>query len=260
MNRKFSFMAVVLGTSLLAGCHGGKEKTATSTPAVPTTKTIVILLDKTASVKDQNGVFKTAIRKIVGSMKGGDTLRLAEITGASSADFDFVVRTTLPKDPVYNALTTNMSEYRDAVAKLKEERKKMTDETIAKIDDELAKKPTAMTTDLFGAITTAGLYLSERHNNKYLVILSDMIEEDSNWRFNHVRWTTKLTDKIIKKEKDLGLIANLKNVNVYVVGARGANLSVMQHIRFFWAQYFKLAQANFNPAHYAHALLEWNVK
>ena len=224
----------------------------------PENKTVVVLLDKTASVKDQNGVFKEALKKIVGSLHGGDSFRLAEITGSSEDDFSFVVRSVLPAPTPYNPLTTNKSEYDVANKKAKSDRAAMRKTLLGNLDKELAKRPKAMTTDLFGAINTVGLYLQAHKDRKrILVILSDMIEEDSHWRFQKVKWTPALREKILAHEKGLGLLPDLSGVDVYVVGARGPRISVTQNIRFFWEEYFKDSHAVLPPDHYAHALLSW---
>ena len=242
----------------LAGCQKSKPGTAKSETAVPTEKNIVVLLDKTASVKDQKGVFSSAVKKIIGSLGPGDRFRLAEITGSSAADFDFVLKSRIPKNPSYNVLETNEAEYRDTVNKLDKKRKLIRQKLLEQTKSELAKKPSAMQTDLFGAIYTASLYLSDKKGKKILVVLSDMIEENDHWRFNKVKWTPTLEQKILSREEKLGLVPNMHGIEVYVVGARGNSLEVMQNIRHFWEAYFKKAGATFTEDHYAHTLLDWS--
>jgi len=242
----------------LAGCQKSKPGTAKSETAVPTEKNIVVLLDKTASVKDQKGVFSSAVKKIIGSLEPGDRFRLAEITGSSAADFDFVLKTRIPKNPPYNVLETNEAEYKDTVNKLDQKRKLIRQKLLEQTKSELAKRPSAMQTDLFGAIYTASLYLSDKKGKKILVVLSDMIEENDHWRFNKVKWTPTLEQKILSREEKLGLVPNMHGIEVYVVGARGNSLEVMQNIRHFWEAYFKKAGATFTEDHYAHTLLDWS--
>lgn len=242
----------------LAGCQKSKPGTAKSETAVPTEKNIVVLLDKTASVKDQKGVFSSAVKKIIGSLEPGDRFRLAEITGSSAADFDFVLKTRIPKNPPYNVLETNEAEYKDTVNKLDQKRKLIRQKLLKQTKSELAKRPSAMQTDLFGAIYTASLYLSDKKGKKILVVLSDMIEENDHWRFNKVKWTPTLEQKILSREEKLGLVPNMHGIEVYVVGARGNSLEVMQNIRHFWEAYFKKAGATFTEDHYAHTLLDWS--
>ena len=242
----------------LAGCQKSKPGTAKSETAVPTEKNIVVLLDKTASVKDQKGVFSSAVKKIIGSLEPGDRFRLAEITGSSAADFDFVLKTRIPKNPPYNVLETNEAEYKDTVNKLDKKRKLIRQKLLEQTKSELAKRPSAMQTDLFGAIYTASLYLSDKKGKKILVVLSDMIEENDHWRFNKVKWTQTLEQKILSREEKLGLVPNMHGIEVYVIGARGNSLEVMQNIRHFWEAYFKKAGATFTEDHYAHTLLDWS--
>ena len=242
----------------LAGCQKSKPGTAKSETAVPTEKNIVVLLDKTASVKDQKGVFSSAVKKIIGSLEPGDRFRLAEITGSSAADFDFVLKTRIPKNPPYNVLETNEAEYKDTVNKLDKKRKLIRQKLLEQTKSELAKRPSAMQTDLFGAIYTASLYLSDKKGKKILVVLSDMIEENDHWRFNKVKWTPTLEQKILSREEKLGLVPNMHGIEVYVIGARGNSLEVMQNIRHFWEAYFKKAGATLTEDHYAHTLLDWS--
>ncbi len=254
---------------LLAACsHNNKGAKATASkngaasqnaavPEVHQHKTVLILLDKTASVKDQNTVFSEAIRKIVNSLHAGDKFRLALITGESDADFDFVASLDLPKPPPYNPLETNEAVYKDTLAQQKDERKKKVAELFQKVDDALKAKPTAQSTDLFGALYASSLFFDRVKDQKILVILSDMIEEDANWRFNHVRWNDHLRKVILAHEKKLGLIPNMSGICVYVVGAKAPSLEMLQNIRFFWTQYFLQAHAGFSPDRYAHTMLYW---
>lgn len=194
-------------------------------------------------------------------MKPGDSFRLAEITGASEDDFSFILNETLPLDPPYDPLTTNRSEYTDTINELKTVRTKTVETLIAKGNVELDKKPAAMMTDLFGALNMASLFLNSQHGRRHvLVVMSDMVEEDAHWRFNHVTWSDKLTKKILKHEQSLNLIPDLKGTTVVVIGARASDIARTQHIRQFWLTYFAAAHASITPDHYAHALLDWAIR
>ena len=244
------------GAKATAATNGGSSQNAVA-PEVHHHKTVLVLLDKTASVKDQNTVFSEAIRRIVNSLKAGDKFRLALITGESDADFDFVSSLDLPKPPPYNPLETNEAVYKDTLAQQKDERKKKVADLFQKVDEALKTKPTAQSTDLFGAIYASSLYFDRVKDQKILVILSDMIEEDANWSFNHVRWNDHLRSVILTHEKKLGLIPNMNGICVYVVGAKAPSLEMLQNIRFFWTQYFLQAHAGFSPDRYAHTMLYW---
>ncbi|MCL4461073.1 MAG: hypothetical protein M1297_05080 [Nitrospirae bacterium] len=244
------------GAKATAAGNSGASKSAVA-PEIHHHKTVLILLDKTASVKDQNTVFSEAIRKIVDSLGAGDKFRLALITGESDADFDFVASLDLPKPPPYNPLETNEAVYKDTLAQQQDDRKKKVSELFQKVDAALKAKPTAQSTDLFGAIYASSLFFDRVKDQKILVILSDMIEEDANWRFNHVRWNDHLRSVILTHEKKLGLIPDMKGICVYVVGAKAPSLEMLQNIRFFWTQYFLQAHAGFSPDRYAHTMLYW---
>ncbi|MHB1605564.1 MAG: hypothetical protein ACYCTV_04125 [Leptospirales bacterium] len=220
-------------------------------------KTILVLLDKTASVKDQNTVFSEALDRILSGLRSGDRFRLALITGASDADFDFVAELNLKNVTPFNPLVTNEAVYRDAVDKENLKRKQSISDLKAKVKAILLSKPTAQSTDLFGAIYTSSLFFDKDPNQKVLVILSDMIEEDPNWRFNHLHWNVHVRKTILNHEKKLGLIPNLGNICVYVVGAKAPNLDMLQNIRFFWSEYFEEAHAGFSLDRYAHTMLHW---
>lgn len=220
-------------------------------------KTIVVLLDKTASIKDQTTVFKSAINTVFKELKPGDRFRLAEITGDSASDFDFNVSLNIPNKPKYSMLTSNSSEYTEKLnifnKKVSEQKEKAKEKTYKELD----KKPTAMTTDLFGAIYTANLYLKKEKNRKILLILSDMIEEDQNWRFNKIHWNNAIEKKILNKQKTLSLIPNMDGACVIVVGAKASSLSREQWIRKFWGDFFKDSNATFDDSMYSHTLLTW---
>lgn len=259
--RGFKALLIISAFMLSAACthHSAQKASASVAPKaeVPKNKTILVLLDKTASVNDQKTVFNKALTKILSDLNPGDQFRLSLITGESDSDFDFVVSLNVPKDPKYNPLTTNEAVYKDTLANDREQRKKIISDIQAKAQTILLKKPTAQTTDLFGAIYSSSLFFDKDPNRKILVILSDMIEEDANWRFNHVRWNKKLRETILNHEKHLGLVPNLNGVCVYVVGAKGNTLDMAQNIRFFWTEYFNDTHADFSPERYAHTMLHW---
>ncbi len=236
--------------NLLSSGSAGDRK---ETPA----KSVFILLDKTASISDQKTIFKSAIDTVLDSMKAGDTLRLAEITGDSVSDFDFKVSVDLPTKPKYNMLTTNSAEYEEKLEKFKQNLAAQKEKIRKLAMVELNKKPTAMMTDLFGAIYTANLYLEKTNNRKILLILSDMVEEDNHWRFNKVHWTKKLEAKILAKQRKLSLVPDMRGTCVVVVGAKASSVDREQWIRKFWTDYFHEAKASFDNTMYSHALLHW---
>ena len=252
-----SLLSLTCVALLVSACSGHSTAPKVLAKSAPTGRDIVILLDKTASVRDQGGVFKSAVRTIVKSLKPGDSLKVAEITGASVSDFDFVVHARIPVDPPFNMWSTNSAEYKDKISRLNTRRTMEKKDLLVQINRELSKKPSAMTTDLFGAIHAATLDLSTSKNKKVLVILSDMIEEDSRWRFNRVKWTPALREKILKHEKALGLVPDMRGIQVFVVGVRGPNLATTQNIWFFWRDFFAAAGAILPESQYAHTLLNW---
>ncbi|MHB1925893.1 MAG: hypothetical protein ACYCRD_01325 [Leptospirillum sp.] len=253
----------------LAACtHQDKGAKASAAPGGSTAKnagnggihrhkTVLILLDKTASVKDQNTVFSEAINRIIDSLNPGDHFRMALITGESDADFDFVASLDVQKNPPYNPLETNEAVYKDTIAQQAQQRKTLIAGLKSKVQEALKAKPTAQTTDLFGAIYASSLYFNRVRDQKILVILSDMIEEDPNWRFNHLRWNEHIRKVILAHEKKLGLIPDMRGICLYVVGAKAPSLEMLQNIRFFWTRYFQEAHAGFSPDRYAHTMLYW---
>ncbi len=258
--RGFKASLIILTLMIAAACthhHSQQMSSAQAKTEIPKNKTVLVLLDKTASVNDQKTIFAEALTKILGDLNPGDKFRLSLITGESDSDFDFVVSLNVPKNPDYNPLTTNEAVYKDTVATADQDRKKIIANVRAQTTAILVKKPTAQTTDLFGAIYSSSLFFDKDPNRKILVILSDMIEEDANWRFNHVRWNKHLRATIMKHEKHLGLVPNLKGVCIYVVGAKGNTLDMAQNIRFFWTEYFKETHSDFSPERYAHTMLHW---
>ncbi|MHB1286401.1 MAG: hypothetical protein ACYCYP_07555 [Leptospirales bacterium] len=268
--RRFSQLVLVLllATSVSCSHHGksgasGKDpsgnagRSVSSSGRMPDHKTIVVLLDKTASVKDQNTVFSEALSRVIDGLKPGDRFRLALITGASDANFDFVANLDMKMAPPFNPLITNEAVYRDTVEKESAKSKQEVLDLKAKVKAILLSKPNAQSTDLFGAIYTTSLFFDKDPNQKILLILSDMIEEDPNWRFNHLHWNAHIRKVILEHQKKLGLIPNMSNTCVYVVGAKAPNLDMLQNIRFFWTEYFEQAHAGFSMDRYAHTLLHW---
>jgi len=100
-------------------------------------------------------------------------------------------------------------------------------------------------TDLLGAVVVAGqLFNKQTGERNILVILSDMREETRT--LNLARPLLVRPASALQKIEQAHLVADLKGVEVYVLGvdAAGKSVAYWESLREFWVEYFKKAGAN----------------
>jgi len=103
-----------------------------------------------------------------------------------------------------------------------------------------------------------GTYPNER---RVLVIFSDMVEESERYNFRHAQLTPAKIQAVIERERSQQRLANLKGVQVHVVGAAAGayghmNSEHIQQMRNFWLAYFKASGADLAPERYGSGILD----
>jgi hypothetical protein len=143
------------------------------------------------------------------------------------------------------SLMENKIKYQNRIAK---EKVKFRNDIQAAFDRPVLAKTTEI---IAGIREAAQQFKKENAREKYLVILSDMVEESEYYNF-----AKKKVDagQILKKEADEGRLPDLKGVKVYVSGATAKNESKMDEIRKFWLEYFKITGADLNEINYSNQL------
>jgi hypothetical protein len=113
-------------------------------------------------------------------------------------------------------------------------------------------------TEILDSLSIADtIFHDEKERQKVLVILSDMIEDSKEGKFDKDKITDEYINHIIRSRQKNNLVPNLAKVKVYVAGASAADSDKFRAIQAFWARYFTESGADFSPHRYGHSLINF---
>ncbi|KPJ78601.1 MAG: hypothetical protein AMJ54_03045 [Deltaproteobacteria bacterium SG8_13] len=210
-------------------------------------RVIVVLVDMSGSTnKARRTVYNEAFDKIYENLQQGDRLVIGTITSNSYIDFKPVVDAEIPKQSIW----VNRIQYEQNVAKTRKEIRK-------EVDGLLSQRKGTQYTEILNSLNIADTIFHSEKRRKILVILSDMMQDSKEYRFERVRITESFTRELIRQRKRQNLVPNLAEVKIYVAGASAANSKKFRSIERFWAHYFDASGADYSTHRYGHSLLEF---
>lgn len=230
-------------------------------------KTIVVLCDLSESTRSLRNVYLDSFKKVISQIKHGDVIVTAKITDAS------ITEPEIPIKEVFSEFVAldKMGRPTDNPILVEQDRKEA-DEKLERKKEELVKtaKDTLfagggeykkiLRTDIMSSLHVAERIFKNYHCDKsILVVLSDMIEDSSEYNFEKENLTDRQIEEIIiKREKTKNRIPDLKDVEVYVVAAGAGGSKRFFAIQSFWLRYFKECGANLSKENYGSALINFN--
>jgi len=240
------------------------------------TKTVVLLCDLSESTKHVRNFYLDSFKTVLSSISHGDVLVMAKITEASITEPSIPIKKEFPpfvaKDKMGNPTDNPV-----IVRRLKEEADKNLEETKSELlkiattlvrgseppigDRPEVKEPSKriLRTDIFSSLhVAAGLFKEYKRDKSILVVLSDMIEESSDYDFKKEHLTERRIEAIIRKEKAADRLPDLRGVKVYVVCAGVTTKDMFFALQRFWLRYFKECGADLKKERYASALAAFN--
>jgi hypothetical protein len=219
-------------------------------------KTIFVLIDYSESVKDSRQDYGDAFKKIIPKLKLGDHLFLWKITELSEMETKPLIDEDFPIPPP----AKNEFYMKQAIAKAEKEMKIKLEEIEKKVGDFLnSQEQLSRKTAILGSLQIAErVFKKDRKDKAVLVIMSDMIEDSSEYNFERERLTDKRISEIIANENRRKRLPDLSGVEVYVVGAKTPSREQFYNIQNFWLRYFKECGANLSKENYGSALLGFN--
>jgi hypothetical protein len=139
--------------------------------------------------------------------------------------------------------------------------KKLTDtkEKIRReVDKLLSQKQGTLLTEILDSLNIADtIFHDEKERQKILVILSDMIQDSKDYKFDKDKITDEYINHIIRSRQKNKLVPNLNGVKLYVAGASAADSDKFRAIQTFWARYFAESGADYSPHRYGHSLINF---
>lgn len=220
------------------------------------TKSVFVLVDYSESVKDARKDYIDAFRKIISEIKTGDHIFVWKITELSEMETKPLFDENFPfpppaKNEFYWKQAMAKAE-KEMKAKLNEIEKKM--EALLNSEEQLSKR-----TAILGSLQIAErVFKKDRKDKRILVIMSDMIEDSSEYNFERERLSDKRTAEIIGIERSKKSLPDLSGVTVYVIGAKAQTREQFNNIQNFWLRYFKECGASLPKENYGSTLLGFN--
>jgi hypothetical protein len=210
-------------------------------------RVLAVFVDMSGSTnKARRTVYRNAFEKIFQNLQDGDRIVVGTITGRSYIDFKPAVDAEIPKQSIW----VNRITYEQKRAKTRKNIK-------TEVDRLLSAKRGTPRTEIINSLNIADKIFHNEKRRKILIILSDMIQDSREHKFDRVKVTNKYITKIIRDRKKQNLIPDLETVKVYVAGASASNSKKYRSIEKFWNRYFVATGADFSLHRYGHSLLEF---
>jgi hypothetical protein len=210
-------------------------------------RVMAVFVDMSGSTnKARRTVYRNAFEKIFENLQPGDRIVVGTITGRSYIDFKPVVDAEIPKQSIW----VNRITYEQNQAKTEKNLR-------TEVEKLLSRKRGTPRTEIINSLNIADKIFHNEKRQKILILLSDMIQDSKEHKFDRVKVTDAYITKIIRNRKKQNLIPDLETVKVYVAGASAADSKKFRSIEKFWNRYFVAAGADFSLHRYGHSLLEF---
>ncbi|UCH22995.1 MAG: hypothetical protein JSU83_07240 [Deltaproteobacteria bacterium] len=210
-------------------------------------RVIVVFVDMSGSTNSaRRTVYNEAFEKIYQNLNQGDRIVVGTITSRSYIDFKPAVDEEIPKQSIW----VNRIQFEQNFAKAKKNIRK-------EVNRLLSRKKGTPYTEILNSLNIADTIFHNEKRQKILVILSDMVQDSKEYKFDRVKLTNNYINGIIKHRQKQNLVPNLADVKIYVAGASAADSRKFRSIEKFWARYFAATGADYSSHRYGHSLLEF---
>lgn len=236
----------VLVLSSLAGWRA--EAFGKTDPAEPVSRVILIFVDMSGSTnRARSSVYKEAFEKIYQKIEQGDRVIVGTITSRSYIEFKPAVDEEIPKKSIWDNRLQFERNLRESKDKIRREVYKL-----------LSRKQGSPQTEILNSLNIAETFFhEERKRHKILVVLSDMIQDSKEYKFDREKITDGYINSILAHRQGDHLIPDLAGVKVYVAGASADDPERFRSVQTFWTRYFGASGADFSPYRYGHSLISF---
>jgi hypothetical protein len=236
--------AFLLGTLLFWRTAAfGKSEKPLQNPRV-----IMILVDMSDSTNGARPtVYKEAFEKIYQGLRQGDRVVVGTITSRSYIDFKPTVDEEIPKKSLWD----NRLQFEKSLTISKEKIRR-------EVNKLLSRERGSALTEILESLNIADtIFHDEKERQKILVILSDMLQDSKEYKFEKDEITDEYINNVIAYREKNNLIPNLTGVKVYVAGASAADSNRFRAVKTFWDRYFIKSGADFSLHRYGHSLINF---
>jgi uncharacterized protein (DUF58 family) len=220
-----------------------KPESAPKNPRV-----IVVLVDMSGSTdRARRTLYRAAFEKIYEDLDEGDRVVVGTITSHSFIDFKPTLDEAIPVKTIW----VNRIQYERDLTKTKEKIRK-------EVDRLLSRKQGTPLTEILNSLNIAdSIFQDEKRRKKILVVLSDMIQDSKEYKFEKDKISEDYINMVIQDRQKDNLIPKLAGVKVYVAGASASDSNKFRAVQTFWARYFSRSGADFSPYRYGHSLINF---
>jgi len=236
--------ALLLGTQLIWSAEAfGKSENSPQNPRV-----IIVLVDMSDSTNEaRRTVYKEAFEKIYQNLRQGDRIVVGTITSRSYIDFKPTVNEEIPKKTIWDNRLQFERNLTNTKQKIRREVNKL-----------LSRQRGSALTEILDSLNIADtIFHDEKERQKILVILSDMLQDSKEYKFNKDKITDEYINNVITYRQKNNLMPNLTGVKVYVAGASAADSNRFRAVQSFWDRYFTKSGADFSLHRYGHSLINF---
>jgi hypothetical protein len=240
---------IIIGTLLLCNPLNRSDEAFGKSENSPQQPRVVIILVDMSGSADQarRTVCKEAFEKIYRNLRHGDRVVVGTIASRSYIDFKPTVDEEIPKKTVWDNRLQFERNLTHAKEKIRREVNKL-----------LSHRGGSPLTEILDSLNIADtIFHDEKERQKILVILSDMIQDSKEYKFDKDNITDEYINEVIRYRQKNNLMPNLTNVKVYVAGASAADSNTFRAVQTFWARYFTESGADFSPHRYGHSLINF---
>ena len=167
--------AYLLVGGMLFGCGGSSEPAQENIE--PAGKLVVVLLDRSGSVRNDRAIYERALTTIVAKVNDGDRFIMGSITSASGTDFGSSIDYTLPPALGDQGWLDEPVKYKREFEARQKELGEIRDNLERDISAFLDEKRDAARTTIFESLRVVEPLFHAEQRKKVLVILSDMLED-----------------------------------------------------------------------------------
>jgi hypothetical protein len=219
-------------------------------------KTIFVLIDFSESVKDARGHYQEALNKALAALRIGDRIIVWKITEKSEMEPKPLLDEDFPHPPPSPNEFYRKQALVKAQKQMTETREKIKDKMEALLKSTVSLSPR---TSILSSLQVAErVFKQDKARKPVLLILSDMIEDSSDYDFSKEKLSDNRIKQIIEVERSKKGLPDLNGVKAYVAGARAPTRDQFSNIRNFWLRYFKECAAICPKENYGSALISFN--
>ena len=214
---------------------------------------IIIFVDVSGSIPEEDwDLYRRNYQGMLSTLQPGDRVVLGKIFAETLTSFT----------PVINEEIPNRGSTRARRIITERAKEKLLEAFNSIKPDPKTRDPKANKTRVLDALNEAEQLIKADRTRKsqWLLILSDMLEDSDETRFEKEKLTPAKIKNIIKIRKARGSFPDLQGVRIFVAGARAKTSTKIFEGRRFWEEYFKEAGAAIEPGHYVRDGLRFEAE